>query len=65
MISAKANALSRGSNLRLNAAVGTGRNETSHMQGPNPLHYLLRHGWAYAPIMDDPAPATEFGSYEN
>ena len=52
----------------LDAAVGSDQLGTSNSQGPNPLHYLLRHGGVTASIMDDlipmPTPA-EFGSYEN
>ena len=52
----------------LDAAVGPDQRGTSNSQGPNPLHYLRRHGGASASTMYDPIPTlnpAEFGSYES
>ena len=54
--------------LEAAAALGSDHRGTSSTQGPNPLHYLLRHGRASASIMDGPIPMPnpdEFGSYKN
>ena len=49
-------------------AFGSDQRGISNTKGPNPLHYLVRHGWASASIIDEPIPMlnpAEFGSYQN
>ena len=49
----------------MNAAVGPVPYETSYVRGPNPLHYLERHGGEYAITMDNPIPTTNPSKFDS